>query len=155
MQTLKSPFDWKKSEFAYTCLTLDRRKVSDEIMRYFGRPTDRTVGEKEKPNLAHRNALRHFRNNQLFSSAISAGLIWGPSLPMESRNAPGRRKAQHRKGGEVDITWGRTQLWHNLQNKHCISCQHWVLYYPKESFKFCGTVGTKGGSYQQSAARFK
>lgn len=107
MQILKSPFNWKNVSFhTHSCLTFDHGKVSDEIMRSFGRPTDRT-GQKKSLTL-HTEML--WRTEHLFSSAISAGLIWGPSLPTESKNTSGRGKAHHRNGEEVDSLGQDTAL---------------------------------------------
>lgn len=136
MQILKSPFNWKNVSFhTRACLTFDHGKASDEIMRYFRRPTDRTEGgggECRKNLLCTQKCSETLQKKPLFFSAISAGLIWGSSPAMESRNTPGRWKAHHGKGGEADSLGQDTApntTCNTLKARQC-TCPCWIVSKP-------------------------
>lgn len=114
MQILKSPFNWKNVSFhTHACLTFDHGKASDEIMRYFRRPTDRTEGGggecRKKAYFAHRNALKHFRKKPCFSQLFQLAWYGDHLLPWKAGTLLADEKPTMEKEGRL-IAWGRTQL---------------------------------------------
>lgn len=102
MQILNSPFNWKNVSF-HTCLSnIWSWKGFWWDNEIFWETSWQNWGRGGKQPTLHTEMLWNISEKTLFLSAISAGLIWGSSPPMESRNTPGRWKAHHGKGGEVD-----------------------------------------------------
>lgn len=164
------------------CLTLDHGKVSDEIMRYLGRPTDRTV--RKKKNLTLHTEMLWNTSGESSCFLIISDAYGDHLFPWKAGTLLADEKPTMEKEGRLIVWAGHSSnttcnsltmsppLLNHVQtfnkrfriqslsprplwNKHCISCPHRVLYCPRASFKFCGTAATRGGSYQQSAACFK